>query len=33
MTFDANDCHVTLDPFPEGRLAWQGTGIRTGIAV
>jgi para-nitrobenzyl esterase len=33
MIFDANDCHVALDPFAEGRLAWQGTGIRTGIAV
>jgi para-nitrobenzyl esterase len=33
MIFDADDCHVALDPFTEGRLAWEGTGIATGITV
>lgn len=33
MIFDRDDCHVERDPCPEGRLAWAGTKVRTGMAL
>ncbi|MEX2247860.1 MAG: carboxylesterase/lipase family protein [Dehalococcoidia bacterium] len=33
MIFDAGECQLVADPFAEGRLAWQGSAIPTGISM